>query len=94
MAKKKKKSVCDFVWEHPVTNVVVPVESPKQEFERKMQELRKWALNTCKETFIILIVYSIWAILFSYAYSVHGYSGLAISISIAIIYKLDRVNKK
>lgn len=89
----KKKSLKDFVFEYPVTNVVIPVETPKQEFERKMQELRKWALKTFKETLFILLQYGIWALLLSYSYQHGGYSGLAISLGVAIIYKLDSVAK-
>lgn len=81
------KLKCDFMCQTP--------ETPQQEWKRKTHALRSWAMKNLKETLMILIVYSIWAFLFQYAYSRAGYSGLAISITVAVLYKIDRlVNKK
>jgi len=95
MTEKKKKGLKDFVFEYPLTQVKISPETPQEEWKRKTNELRSWAKKTMKETFWILIQYGVWALLFSYAYSRGGIEALAISLAIAIIYKLDRlVNKK
>lgn len=93
MSKKDKISLKDFVLTYPSTSAVVPVVSPKQSFEDKMQELRASAVKYFKQMFWLLLQYSIWAFLLHYAYVTGGYSGLAISLGVAIIYKLDSVAK-
>lgn len=83
MSEKKLK---EFVAEYKPTEVVLTQGN-------SLKMLRSWAMKTAKETFFILLQYSIWAILLQYAYSTAGYSGLAISLGVAIIYKLDSVAK-
>jgi len=56
--------------------------------------LRAWAVKLMKESVIVLIVYGVWACLFNYAYMRAGFSGLAISGIIAILYKLDNLKVK
>jgi hypothetical protein len=90
----KKKKLKDFVFEYPLTQVKINPETPQEELQRKMKDLRSWAKKTMIESFWILIQYGVWALLLGYAYQRAGFEGLAISGIIAILYKLDRVNKK
>ena len=58
-----------------------------------LKNLRAWAMKNMKQYFVILITYGVWALLFSYAYMRGGYSALAISIAIAVLYRLDMGRK-
>lgn len=70
------------------------VETPQKEWKRKTKNLRSWALKTMKESVGVLVIYGIWSFLFGYAYANHGYSGLAITLGVVMIYKIDRVVKR
>lgn len=75
---------------------VEDISSIKLDFDLKdrVRNLRSWAMKYIKESFIILLTYGVWVILFQFAFDRGGFSALCISVSIAILYKLDRVNKK
>jgi hypothetical protein len=90
---EKKKKLKDFVFEYPLTEVKIVPETPQEEWKRKTNNLRKWALKNMKETFMILIMYGLWGLIFSYSYSRGGVEALAISLGVALIYKADRVIK-
>jgi quinol-cytochrome oxidoreductase complex cytochrome b subunit len=90
MAKKKLK---DFVLNYPMTMKEVVPETPEEELQRKMMGLRAWAMKTFKESLMVIVIYGVWGLLLGYAYATHGYSGLAISLGVALIYKLDKVKK-
>lgn len=82
----KKKNLKDVVLEFEPTEVDVTQKN-------SLKMLRYWAMKTAKESFWILVTYSIWAWLLLYSFDRAGYSGLAISLGVAIIYKLDSVAK-
>jgi len=69
-----------------------PTETTKHDMEG-LKDLRAWAMKNMKQYVVLLITYGVWALLFSYAYMRGGYSALAISIAIAVLYRLDRGRK-
>ena len=91
---KKKKTLKEFCFEYPVTEKVIHMETPQEEWQRKTKDLRNWAKANMKETAMVLLVYGIWGLLFSYAYSRGGVETLAISLGVALIYKIDRLVAK
>lgn len=81
---EKKKNLKDVVLEFEPTEVDVTQKN-------SLKMLRYWAMKTAKESFWILVTYSIWAWLLLYSFDRAGYSGLAISITIALLYRLSRI---
>ena len=85
MSKKLEDNIVDY-------GGCDPTEITKHDMEG-LQNLRVWAMKTMRGMLGVLAIYGLYAFIFSYVYSIGGFSALFISVAIVIIYSINRVIK-